>query len=207
MSHFIEFLQATLIWNKVTKLMRKLNEQKLLNSFCFPAPRGQRNGKGDTNWQSVVGHLGENGGHDFVEVSSSTRHLRGHWVGGEGRTEQPYGNLTKQDMFYVQVTRIQSFFGALLRTIESIVTINETWGSGAIVEVNKRQISRHHGGYVPTARIRRIHAVDPGLGKNSLRDVLLQLIQTTQQFFQQTGEPKIRQRYFAQATEPIDSGI
>jgi hypothetical protein len=34
------FLQATLIWDKVTNLMRKLNEQNLLNSFCFPAPRG-----------------------------------------------------------------------------------------------------------------------------------------------------------------------
>jgi hypothetical protein len=69
MSHFIEFLQATLIWDKVTKLMRKLNEQKLLNSFCFPAAHGHRSGKGETNWPSVVGHLGENGGHDFVEVS------------------------------------------------------------------------------------------------------------------------------------------
>jgi hypothetical protein len=49
---------------------------------------------------------------------------------------QPYSNLTKQDMFYVQMIWIQSFFGALLLFIESSVS-NETQVPGAILEVNK----------------------------------------------------------------------
>jgi hypothetical protein len=52
----------------------------------------------------------------------------------------PYGNLTSQDIFYVQVTRIQAFFGALLQTIESYAA-SETVTQAATLGVNKIVLS------------------------------------------------------------------
>ncbi|XP_053688434.1 nuclear pore complex protein Nup133 isoform X2 [Sabethes cyaneus] len=137
----------------------------------------------------------------------------------EGNRTPPSPNLTNQDLFYVQISRMHEIFKVLSELVENYVKqeLTTIQVQTALVEVNTITITvlqevmkfRESKGdlFVVRQEPSRYEYVPwtASSGKYGLRDVLLHMIVCTLKYgIKGSGEPEFRIKHYKQMTELID---
>uniref|UniRef100_A0A182QEJ5 Nucleoporin Nup133/Nup155-like N-terminal domain-containing protein n=1 Tax=Anopheles farauti TaxID=69004 RepID=A0A182QEJ5_9DIPT len=132
----------------------------------------------------------------------------------------PFPNLTPQDLFYAQTSRVEELFRVLSELIDAYVRqeLTSVQIQSALVEVNTivlnvlQEVLKYRESktslYTVRDELRSRYDLVPWTalsGKSGLRDVLLQLIgNTLRHGIKGTAEPEFRMKHFKHMTELID---